>query len=86
MQPSDADTRLVLDELRKLQARRSATTSFDETTQLSAIGFRSIDFAELALEIEDKQGHELDFEQGDLGRIETVGDVVGFFVGVLRSG
>jgi acyl carrier protein len=86
MQPSDADTKLVLDELRKLQARRSATTSFDETTRLSAIGFRSIDFAELALEIEDKQGRELDFEQGDLGRIETVGDVVGFFVGVLRSG
>lgn len=48
----------------------------DEDTQLSAINFKSLEFSELALRIEDDLDRELNFEAMTLRRIQTVGDVL----------
>jgi acyl carrier protein len=50
----------------------------DELTPLADIGFRSLDFSELALRVEDETGDELNFDAPGLRRIETVGDVLDF--------
>lgn len=49
------------------------------TTSLRAIGFRSLDFSELALRVENRLGAELVFDASLLRRIETVADVLDFF-------
>lgn len=51
-------------------------------TDLREIGFRSLDFSELALRVEDEVGVELNFDAPELRRIETVGDVLDFLVGL----
>jgi acyl carrier protein len=43
---------------------------------LSEIGFRSLDFSELALRVEDEIGDELNFDAAGLRQINTVGDVL----------
>lgn len=50
----------------------------DDATRLDTIGFRSLDFSELALRVEDETGAELNFDAPGLRRIETVGDVLDF--------
>ena len=50
----------------------------DEATGLDTIGFRSLDFSELALRVEDETGTELNFDAPGLRRIETVSDVLDF--------
>lgn len=50
----------------------------DDTTRLDTIGFRSLDFSELALRVEDETGAELNFDAPGLRQIETVGDVLDF--------
>lgn len=50
----------------------------DDATRLDTIGFRSLDFSELALRVEDETGTELNFDAPGLRRIETVGDVLDF--------
>lgn len=48
----------------------------DEQTALQEIGFRSLDFSELALRVEDELDVELNFEAAGLRRIDTVSDVL----------
>lgn len=50
----------------------------DDTAGLREIGFRSLNFSELALRIEDEIGTELNFDAAGLRRIATVGDVLDF--------
>lgn len=50
----------------------------DDATRLDAIGFRSLDFSELALQVEDELDTELNFDAPGLRSIETVGDVIDF--------
>ena len=50
----------------------------DESADLREIGFRSLDFSELALRVEDEVGSELNFDAPELRRIVTVGDVLDF--------
>lgn len=50
----------------------------DDATPLSDIPFRSLDFSELALRVEDELDAELNFDAPGLRRIETVGDVLDF--------
>jgi acyl carrier protein len=50
----------------------------DEDVDLRDIGFRSLDFSELALRVEDEVGYELNFDAPGLRQIETVGDVLTF--------
>lgn len=49
-----------------------------EATRLRDIAFRSLDFSELALRVEDELGHELNFDAPGLRQITTVGDVLDF--------
>jgi acyl carrier protein len=50
----------------------------DDGADLRKIGFRSLDFSELALRVEDEIGEELNFDAPGLRRITTVGDVLDF--------
>ena len=43
------------------------------------IGFRSLDFSELALRVEQARGRELDFDAARLRAIERVVDILDFF-------
>ncbi|MBW9209509.1 acyl carrier protein [Mumia sp. zg.B21] len=48
----------------------------NEAVPLRDIGFRSLDFSELALRVEDAIDEELNFEAAELRRIETVAHVL----------
>lgn len=48
----------------------------DDASALSDIGFRSLDFSELALRVEDEVDDELNFDAAGLRQINTVGDVL----------
>lgn len=50
----------------------------DDGTQLDGIGFRSLDFSELALRVEDELDTELNFDAPQLRSVETVRDVLDF--------
>jgi acyl carrier protein len=50
----------------------------DDAANLEEIGFRSLDFSELALRVEDEIGEELNFDAPELRRIATVSDVLDF--------
>ena len=52
----------------------------NETLNLKDIGFRSLDFSELCLKIEEESGKEIDFEAVILRSVETVKDVCDFIV------
>lgn len=49
-----------------------------EEALLDDIGFRSLDFSELALKVEDELDEELNFDAPGLRSIRTVGDVLDF--------
>ncbi|PZF92585.1 acyl carrier protein [Micromonospora endophytica] len=57
----------------------------DDGTDLRDVGFRSLDFSELALRVEDETGEELNFDAPGLRRIATVGDVLDFLVELQRQ-
>jgi acyl carrier protein len=61
-----------------LVRQRKAPIASDGQT-LRELGFRSLDFSEVALRVEEQVGRELDFDAGLLRSIETVGDVIAFF-------
>ncbi len=52
------------------------TVPDDESTDLRDIPFRSLDFSELALRVEDEIGRELNFDAPGLRSIRTVSDVL----------
>ncbi len=56
----------------------------DDSADLRVIGFRSLDFSELALRVEDEVGREFNFDAPELRRIETVGDVLDFIERLAR--
>ena len=68
------------DQVRELMAgvlsRQGKTLPDDDAAALDEIGFRSLDFSELALRVEDLVGDELNFEAAGLREIATVGDVL----------
>ena len=49
-----------------------------DSADLREIGFRSLDFSELALRVEDEIGDELNFDAPGLRQIAKVGDVLDF--------
>ncbi|MCZ7419934.1 MULTISPECIES: acyl carrier protein [unclassified Micromonospora] len=57
----------------------------DDAADLREVGFRSLDFSELALRVEDATGEELNFDAPGLRRIATVGDVLDFLVELQRQ-
>ncbi len=50
----------------------------DDSADLEGIGFRSLDFSELALRVEDEIGNELNFDAPELRQIATISDVLDF--------
>jgi len=71
---------LSRDQLRALMghvlAAQGKTLADDDAADLREIGFRSLDFSELALRVEDEIDAELNFEAAGLREIKTVGDVL----------
>ncbi|WP_165521966.1 phosphopantetheine-binding protein [Micromonospora zingiberis] len=57
----------------------------DDAADLREIGFRSLDFSELALRVEDETGEELNFDAAGLRRITSVGDVLDFLAELQRQ-
>ncbi len=57
-------------------ATQGKTLPDDDAAQLSDIGFRSLDFSELALRVEDEIDDELNFDAAGLRQINTIGDVL----------
>ncbi|MEU1602555.1 acyl carrier protein [Micromonospora matsumotoense] len=57
----------------------------DDSADLREVGFRSLDFSELALRVEDATGEELNFDAPGLRRIATVGDVLDFLAELQRQ-
>ena len=60
-----------------LQAQ-GKTMPASDAANLEEIGFRSLDFSELALRVEDEIGDELNFDAPGLRQIAKVGDVLDF--------
>lgn len=52
----------------------------DAEIPLREAGFRSLDFSEVALRVEDQIGRELNFEASAMRRIGTIKDVIDFLV------
>lgn len=48
----------------------------EDAAALNDIGFRSLDFSELALRVEDEIDEELNFDAAGLRQINSVGDVL----------
>jgi acyl carrier protein len=73
---------LSRDEIRALMvdvlAAQSKPAPEGDDVDLETIGFRSLDFSELALRVEDEVGSELNFDAPELRSIRTVGDVLDF--------
>ena len=73
----------VIEELSSLLPRDRQPRPTSDSS-LRDLGFRSIDFAALALRLEERAGRELDLSAGDLSRsLATVGDLQVFFRAVL---
>ncbi len=57
----------------------------DDDTQLDTIGFRSLDFSELALRVEDELDEELNFDAPGLRSVQTIADVLTFIEQLQQS-
>ncbi|HEY1487430.1 MAG TPA: acyl carrier protein [Micromonosporaceae bacterium] len=66
--------------MEQVLANHGHTLPDDETTALRDIGFRSLDFSELALRVEDEIDRELNFDAPELRSIATVADVLDLLV------
>ena len=70
------------DEIRSLMGEvlqaQGKTVPASDDVELEEIGFRSLDFSELALRVEDEVGEELNFDAPELRSIRTVSDVLDF--------
>jgi acyl carrier protein len=62
----------------QVMTAQGKTLPDDDGADLRGIGFRSLDFSELALRVEDEIGEELNFDAPGLRQIATVGDVLDF--------
>jgi acyl carrier protein len=66
-------------------ARQSKPAIDDEGAQLRDVGFRSLDFSELALRVERGVGRELNFDAALMRSIASVADVLNFFENACRT-
>ena len=57
----------------------------EESADLQEIGFRSLDFSELALRVEDEIDEELNFDAAGLRQITTVADVLDMLTEIQQS-
>ena len=59
--------------------RRGLPEVKDDAADLRTVGFKSLDFSEMALRVETEAGRELNFDAAFMRSIQTVGDVLHFF-------
>lgn len=80
---------MTKDEIRNLMniilEKRGMAAVESDAAELRAIGFRSLDFSEMALRIERAMGRELNFDAALMRAITTVDDVLGFFESACAS-
>jgi acyl carrier protein len=81
---------LTRDSIRRLMeeimVRQGRPMDHDDAARLQDVGFRSLDFSELALRVEEASGRPLQFEAGALRAIETVKDVLDFMESAVHDG
>jgi acyl carrier protein len=70
------DRAQVRDLMALVLATRDVKLPDNDAAELREIGFRSLDFSELALRVEDEIDRELNFDAPGLRSINTVGDVL----------
>jgi len=75
---SAVDRTAVRRMMEELLKRQGKSLPSGDAALLRDVGFRSLDFAELALRVEMQTGNALQFETGVLRSIQTVGDVLDF--------
>ncbi|WP_233196682.1 acyl carrier protein [Verrucosispora sp. ts21] len=74
----------IRDLMGQVLANQGKVLPDDDDADLREIGFRSLDFSELALRVEDETDEELNFDAAGLRRIATVGDVLDFLADLQR--
>ena len=76
----------VLSLMRSILERQSREPSGleDPSAPLNGIPFRSLDFSELCLRVEQKIGRELNFDASTLRNLRTVEDVCDFILQASR--
>lgn len=67
---------LIRDELCTMLRTQNRPLPADDGVELRVINFRSLDFSELALRVEDRLGVDLQFGAITLRAVRTVGDVI----------
>jgi acyl carrier protein len=73
------DRQHVQDLMNAILERQGRAPVGADSAELRDVGFRSLDFSELALRVEDELGVELNFEAPTLRAITKVSDVLDFF-------
>lgn len=68
----------ILDIMNQILQRQGKAPATSEGTTLQALGFRSLDFSELALRVESASGKPLTFDARPMRAIRTVTDVLDF--------
>ena len=63
-----------------IQRRNQRPTALRPEQTLREVGFRSLDFSELLLRLEDETGKTLDLDAAPLRAIQTVGDLERFLL------
>lgn len=69
----------ILNLLKEIVARQGRSTEFGEDAELAGVGFRSLDFSELAVRVEMAAGISLAFDAMPLRAVRTVADILDFF-------
>ena len=64
--------------MQEILTRQGRSAEFSEDAGLQEVGFRSLDFSELALRVEKAAGTSLTFDAAPLRAIRTVRDVLDF--------
>jgi acyl carrier protein len=75
----------IIELFNSILARQGKPPLVDESAQLRDVGFRSLDFSELALRVERAVGRELNFDAALMRSISTVADVLNFFENACRQ-
>jgi acyl carrier protein len=72
------DRTQILELMKEILRRQGKSAELPEGARLQDVGFRSLDFSELALRLETASGRQLDFDAAPLRAIATVRDVLDF--------
>lgn len=74
----------ILTLLKEMLGRQGKPAPASEEVALTDIGFRSLDFSELALRVELAAGRTLTFDAAPLRAIKTIRDVIDFLENACR--